>query len=277
MPTTIRGEQIRDGTLVNVDIGAAAAIDWTKISKAGSSLADLLAVQTTTSTGTVHDFALTAQCSQLRCNNATLLTLTGLVAGFAGQRLVVVSVGAGRVDLANQGAGSSAANRIINGVTGTISLVGGLGRALLEYDGTTARWRVIAHEQGDWITPAYNAAEYYGGGAMTWTVEAGDIGTDAYVVDAGKRIMSVALFLNTTSVGGTLNRSLVRNIPGGFIAAKTVVWPAAMTDNGTVLVFALVRVDAGLATIGIARVDDAILQASTNLTYIRATTTFPVQ
>jgi hypothetical protein len=57
-------------------------------------------VQTTTSTGTVNDFALTSTTAPLvilRCNNATDLTITGFVAGTAGQRVIVQAVGAGNV------------------------------------------------------------------------------------------------------------------------------------------------------------------------------------
>jgi hypothetical protein len=47
-------------------------------------------IQTTTSTGTVNDFALTTGANVLRCNNATALTLTGFTAGTDGQSLIVV-------------------------------------------------------------------------------------------------------------------------------------------------------------------------------------------
>lgn len=110
-------------------------------------------VQTTTSTGTVNDFALTAGASVLRCNNATLLTLTGIAAGFDGQRLVIVSVGAGQVDLSHQDAGSTTAGDrlILFATSGKTSLAAGVGTAEVEYDASTARWRLVAHNQGDYI------------------------------------------------------------------------------------------------------------------------------
>src|SRR5690606_768433 len=37
----ITGAKIQDGTITDIDISALANIEWTKISKAGSSLADL--------------------------------------------------------------------------------------------------------------------------------------------------------------------------------------------------------------------------------------------
>ena len=129
---------------------------------------------TTTSTGNQDDFDF-SNCSLLRCDNATLLTLRGLVAGRPGQQLWLVSVGAGQVDLANEDTNSVSSNRIVNGVTATISLSSAVGRAELVYDGTSARWRVVSYEQGAWITPTFLAGDYTGGGAQTWTVASGDV------------------------------------------------------------------------------------------------------
>ncbi len=184
---------------------------------------------TTTSTGNQDNVDFSGVDS-LRCNNASLLTLRGLLAGVPGQRLTIVSVGAGQVDIANEDANSTAANRVINGVTGTISLAPGSGRLDLQYDGTTQRWRAINHEQGAWITPAFSAANFTANGSMTWTVDAGDVTTYAYRLSG--RTLSVAFSIVSTSVGGTLNTQLRLAIPGGFTAAKTVTsWQFAF-DNG---------------------------------------------
>lgn len=107
---------------------------------ASSALGAAPVIQTTTSTGTQNDFALTANATLLRANNATALTLTGLTAGTDGQRLEIVAVGAGGVTLTDQAAGSTAANRIITGVGGPLSLWAGAGTVKLTYDATTARW-----------------------------------------------------------------------------------------------------------------------------------------
>ena len=101
-----------------------------------------------TSVGTVNDLAF-SNASTIRMNNATLSTITGLAAGVAGQRVKIVSVGTGQVDLSNQDAGSQAANRLINVVTGIkTSLGAGHGWAEYEYDATTLRWRLVGHDQG---------------------------------------------------------------------------------------------------------------------------------
>lgn len=111
---------------------------------------------TTTAVGTQNDFNIDTIGSTtggiILCNNASLLTLTGLNNTIGNARyLVLVSIGAGQVDLANQNTGSAAANRIINGVTGTISLAPGSGRCGLIYDTSASRWRVLWHEQGAFI------------------------------------------------------------------------------------------------------------------------------
>lgn len=131
-------------------------------------------VQTTTSTGTQNNFALTTGAGVLRCNNATLLTITGLSAGYDGQRLVILSVGAGQVDLSHQAAGSTATNRLINFATvGVTSLAAGVGTAILSYDTTTGRWRLVHHEQGAWIafTPVLGGSG--GTSGQTYTTQSG--------------------------------------------------------------------------------------------------------
>lgn len=117
-------------------------------------------VVTTVSTGTQDNFAPgLSNNTILRCNNATALTIDGFASGVTGQHIYVVSVGAGQVNFAHQAAGSTAANRLINFATlgaagaasGLTSLAAGIGTAEFIYDGTTSRWRLVSHEQGDWI------------------------------------------------------------------------------------------------------------------------------
>jgi hypothetical protein len=236
--------------------------------------AALATVQTTTSTGTVNNFALTAACTFLRCNNATLLTLTGLTAGTDGQRLTIRSVGAGQVDLADQAAGSTAANRIVNGVTGTISLAPGSGRVTLEYDATTARWIVVTHTQGAWIAVAYASGNFTANGAMTWTVDAGDQVTYTYCLHG--RTLIVAVQVNSTTVGGTLNNNLLVAIPGGFTAARTITNPAYMQQAGS-NVNGFVEVSAAGTTIALWKDAGNNWAASTNGTNARFELTFEVQ
>ena len=101
---------------------------------------------TTTLTGLQDNLAY-AEADVLRCNNATAITVRGLLAPASpvkpGKRLILVSVGAGSVVLNDQDVNSTAANRIITGAGAAVTLAAGTGWASLEYDSVTARWRVV--------------------------------------------------------------------------------------------------------------------------------------
>lgn len=180
--------------------------------------------ETITLTGTNHDVDFN-NALMLRCNNASDLTITGFLAGVAGQLLYVVSVGAGNVFLANQ-TGSSADNRLINRVSSSNTpLAAGKGAALYQYDATTQRWRLIFHEQGAAIIQTFSAGEYTANGSMTWTVAVGDVVADTYYLRGNQ--LFINLVLSTTTVGGTPNTELIKTIPGGFstsVFEQGVIW-----------------------------------------------------
>ena len=110
-------------------------------------------------TGTINNLNF-SNADQILMTNSSLATITGLGAGVAGQRVSIVSTGAGQVDLAHQNNGYSAANRLVNFATSDeTSLAAGVGCATYEYDGTASRWRLIAHEQGAFISQPYSAGD----------------------------------------------------------------------------------------------------------------------
>jgi hypothetical protein len=185
---------------------------------------------TTDATGNQDDFDF-GNAGVLRCDNATLVTFRGLAAGRAGQRLTIFSVGAGQVDFSNEDANSAAQNRILNGVSGTISLSPGSGQIELEYDGTSARWRVVTHEQGAWIAPPFAATDFTANGSMTWTVDAGDVRGFAYHLRG--RTLSIVFEVLNTSLGGTPSDRLLIKIPGGFTAARSSEALTYYIDNTT--------------------------------------------
>lgn len=188
-------------------------------------------MQTSTSTGTQNDFALAAGVQVLRLNNASLLTLNGFTAGVDGQRVSVVSVGAGQVDFAHQNAGSAAANRFINIATsGNTSLAAGVGTADFVYDGTTARWRLVDHEQGAWITRTF-AAGNYTASSGTWTVASAT--RDAYWLK-GRTLFYNFVVTGTTSatplnVRIAIPYSGASSDIGSFYVSNT---GAAASENG---------------------------------------------
>jgi hypothetical protein len=188
---------------------------------AGPAQGVLNAEFTTTTTGNIDDLNF-SNASLIRMNNATLSTIRGLVAGTAGQRVTIVSVGAGQVNLSHQDTNDgTAANRLINiAVSAATSLAAGSGAAVYQYDATTARWRLVAHKQGAWITPTFAAGDFTAINALTWTVEAGDVQAYAYCLEG--RVLHVVFTLTTTSVGGTPDNTVYIAVPGGYGVTKLV-------------------------------------------------------
>jgi hypothetical protein len=69
-------------------------------------------------------------------------TVSGFASGTDARQLIVTATG-GPLVLANQNTGSTAANRIITGTGGDVTIPNG-GGAVLVYDVTTLRWRVVS-------------------------------------------------------------------------------------------------------------------------------------
>lgn len=191
-----------------------------------------------TTTGTVHNLALGANTTVLRCNNASLLTITGITGGTAGRVVVIRAVSAvGRVELAHENVNSTAANRLANLATSAatpLAPAGALtngGYAIYVYDGAQSRWNLIGHEQGAWIQPTFAAGDYTADGAMTWTVEAGDRTTQAYKLSG--RQLTLIWGIATSTVGGTLSTQLLlgSNLLAGFTVTKYVANPIRAIDN----------------------------------------------
>lgn len=187
---------------------------------------------TFTTTGNIDNLDF-SNADLIRMNNATLTTIRGLKAGYTGQEVTIVSVGAGQVDLAHQNAGSTEANRLINYATSAnSSLAAGSGSGTYKYDGTTLRWRLVSHEQGAWITPAFVAGDYTAESAMTWTVAAEDIQYFKYRLSGRSLTLGIAVI--TSTVGGTLATWLQRVIPGGFTANGVRVSASIRAQNNGV-------------------------------------------
>lgn len=230
-------------------------------------------IQSSTSIGTQNDFALTTGVTLLRMNNASLVTVTGFSAGVDGQRVRIVSIGAGQVDLVHQSSGSVAANRLINVATsGNTSLAAGSGTADYVYDATTARWRLVSHEQGAWITRTF-AAGNYTGSAGTWAVASGNVSVDAYRLQGKTLSMAESLSGSTSTTPGTQYKVL---IPGGFTAARPTNTGAQVTDNGT-NVAGLLDVATSATTVSFFRADLANYTAGSANVAVRGSISFEVQ
>ncbi len=230
---------------------------------------------TTTSTGNIDDLDF-ANAAIIRMNNATLATIRGLKAGYGGQQVTIISIGAGQVDLSHQDTGDgTAANRLINIATvGKTSLSAGTGKALYVYDGTTARWRLTSHLQGASILVPFTAGDYTGNGAQTWTLTAGDMLAFSYIL-VGKKLF-VSGYFNTTTVGGTPDTDLRVKVPGGFTANDLVIDIARVKDSAAAYAAGVVYTLVAGTTINFQTITGANWAAATDATAIQFSINFDI-
>ena len=99
-----------------------------------------------------------------------------------------------------------------------------------------------------WTTPAFNAGDFTAEGAMTWTVEAGDVITYSYII-IGKT-MFINFNIDLTTVGGTLSSMLFIAIPAGKVATKLAKFVYALSE-GTGWLPAIAQVNVSGTTISL--------------------------
>lgn len=125
-----------------------------------------------------------------------------------------------------------------------------------------------------WTAPVFSAGNFAGNGSMTWTVGSGDVTTFAYK-RIGKTI-TVAFQLAATTVGGSLNNTLLITIPGGLSAARTMLTAARYTDNGGTAAMGCVFATGGSSQLSIQKADGSNWSAATDATYVQGIITFEV-
>lgn len=217
---------------------------------------------TITTTGNIDDLDVKGY-SLLRMNNASLATIRGIRAGYPGQKLTIVSIGAGQVDLAHQNTNSAAANRLINTVSSiNTPLAAGVGNATYEYDAETARWRLTNHNQGAPIPFTFNAADFTGRSSMTWTVTSGDVETWQYTLEG--TLVFLQWSINTTSVGGTLSNWLQITVP---FTAVTKSESDIRINEGGVSFAGIGNFASGNNFLQILKIDLSNFAAATDTTY----------
>lgn len=228
--------------------------------------------KTVTTTGNIDDLDLEG-AGLLRMNNASLATIRGFASGYAGQEVTVVSIGAGQVDLAHQNAGSVAGNRLRNVATsGNTSLAAGSGQATYKYDEETARWRLVTHDQGAYITPAFDAGNFTTD-VGTWTVQAGDVFSYAYKLSGVSLHVILSIQVTTVATAPTQLRTAV---PGGFTPAVSVLAVGEVLDNG-IAALALLDISSALNNyIRAYKLGGAAFAAATDNTYVIGSISFPV-
>lgn len=255
---------------------AAVGVETAARTAADALLAGLPGTSAPTTTGTQTALAIPAGTGDLTiyANNATLLTVQGIVAGTSGQRLTIVSKGAGQVDFAHLHASGTALGKLkLFATTGLTSLAAGSGVAIFQYDATVTQWRLIEHEQGAWITPAFAAGDYTG---PTWTVEAGDVDTMKYRLRG--RTLAVTYRILTTTVSGTPTSLIISNGQwGGFTCAVAVSVMGIGSNAGGATEAIFSQTTAAGTTITNNQLDAGTWSNATNTTFVVNTVEFEVQ
>lgn len=126
---------------------------------------------------------------------------------------------------------------------------------------------------GAWTTPTFDAGNFTASGAMTWSVEAGDVLTYAYII-LGK-MMTILFMIDTSTVGGTPSSALLIKIPGSKTATKGMTTAIIVYDNGA-QTYGVGVIQAGQTLIRCYRPSSANWSASTNLTTVYGQITFEI-
>jgi hypothetical protein len=126
----------------------------------------------------------------------------------------------------------------------------------------------------DWTTPSYNAANFTGNGSMTWGVDSGDVETYSYCI-IGKT-MQVRFFLNTTTVGGSLNTALQIAIPASKTCSGDAPFMYGKYQGTWSMACGLVTNGATVISLFTDLTQSGNWSASTNTTYVKGQVFFPI-
>jgi hypothetical protein len=240
-------------------------LDGTLIDKAELQLLLLTTIAAArTDTGAVNNWAPGLDGNTyVPWNGAADVTISGLAGGVAGQIVWGKNLSATKVMYFLHASGlSSAANQFNNIATSGATPVAPGGLFGFLHNGTA--WQLFLHAQGALVTPSY-AAGNFAGSAGTWTVDAGDVGTYAYLLTG--RNLKVWFALNTTSVaapGSGLNITL----PAGFtsVGGKTFLGMFIYNDNGGATTVGQSQIDPGATAIRLLKFGFGNWTAATNTT-----------
>ena len=215
------------GTVPTARLGSGTA-DANDVLKGDSTWGVVTTEQTYTSTGSQNDVAPSSGgFVYIRCTGAAP-SITGFTGGEAGRVLILECLGT-TLQVTHQGAGSTAANRIICPSTSG-QIVGVNGKIMLVYDDTTDRWRATVLNPGAPITVAHSAGNFTASGAMTWTVDAGDQTTFSYQ-QIGKTVR-LWISIVTSTTAGVADTNLRVTLPNSWAITKTVTQAVVISDGG---------------------------------------------
>lgn len=266
VPGGLAASTIIAGTFNSARLGSGTASIQTVL-RGDSTWAAPCPVVTSSAIGAQNNFApgISGPCTIVRMTNASLVTISGFDisgqcggAGCDGQVIEIESDGLGQVDLTHQTL-STAANQLFNfAASAPTSLFGTLGRARYRYDLSKSRWVLFDHEQGQAITPTFNAFSYIGNAPLTWTVIAGNVTTQNYYLK-GRRL-TVTFAVSATTLGGTTNSLLlmVNTAYGSYSwATSATALPIIVNNAGAANATGFISCTAGAVTVLISQLNGA--------------------
>lgn len=162
-------------------------------------------------------------------NGAADLIVNGLAGGVAGQLFFFCNRSATKIAwFAHQHATPAASDKLRNYATSSLTPVAQNGTILYQHTGTD--WNIVAHDQGAWITPPFNAA-LFTATTGSWTVDSGDPSVFAYRISG--RSFTLTYQINSTSVS-VATSGLQITVPDGFVLASAAWYFTYAEDNGVV-------------------------------------------
>lgn len=187
------------------------------------------ATVTTTSTGAQNNFdpsstiAAGYQHVIIYCNNASQLTISGFAAGVFDGQIVTLVVQNAQVNTQHQNAGSTASGRVINVATTAETPMSTDGHMKYVYDTTTARWRLVSHEQGAWIvyTPVW-------ANTGTANTQGNAVMSGRYRLSGRLMTFTIIFTFGSTSASGSLVFTFT--LPGTATTAGQVAGTASVVD-----------------------------------------------
>jgi hypothetical protein len=186
-----------------------------------------------TVTGTQNNYALGFTGDGIiNWSGASDATFTGFAAGTTGQHVTVKNTGSKVAYFTHNSGSSSAGNKLFNLVTSGITPVAPGGFITYFYDET--QWQIVDHEQGAWITIPFVAGDWICSGSMTITMDAGDVLTDAYLIQG--KTFHYSFFYNGFTLGGTAHQQVRRLVPNNYtftVSGTGSGGPLRVYDNGT--------------------------------------------
>lgn len=133
------GSDITSGTVAAARLGTHASTHQTGGSDAVANVVN----SPSQLTADQNDYTLPA-ADIVRLDASAARNVTGFAAGSSGQAVLLINVGSHAITIKHQSASSTEANRVVVPWAGDAVLAASGGSAVLVYDSTTSRWRVIA-------------------------------------------------------------------------------------------------------------------------------------